>query len=83
MCWARIWGTIITVKVVAEWKIYAILLPAALKICIGIVWIQVMIELIIRVEESTKLAELEKKTRDMTRSFRENPGELLQNMIAS
>ena len=36
-----------------------------------------MIELIIRVEESTKLAELEKKTREMTDSFRENPQELL------
>ena len=83
MCIIRIYGTIIAVKVVADWRIYCVLLPAFLKICIGIIWIQVMIELIIRVEESTKLAELEKKTREMTDSFRENPQELLQHMIHS
>ena len=48
----RIYETIMTVKTTAEWIVLGVLFPAALKFYIGIVEIEVIIELIIRVREA-------------------------------
>ena len=50
----RIYETIMTVDTTKDWNVLGVLFPAALKFYIGIVEIEVIIELIIRVREAIK-----------------------------